>query len=144
MAAYQRMRLASQPKMAVYPFMKRSILTCVTLTFLASCTNTDSHLPNPITLPAYALNSALNNAFYNARRNRVESYVAVNQALIIADTQSGNGPFLRQAMSLARVRPAKQSELISEIQRGYSLYSQDAEALVAALMVHGDPRIDRS
>ncbi|WP_420863661.1 hypothetical protein [Algirhabdus cladophorae] len=99
-----------------------------------------NHLGNPLTWPAAALNTGLNNAFYNARRNRVADYVAQNQNRIMTNVSTQGGPFLTKAMSLAHVRPAQQPAVLAALQADPALYATDAEALVVALMVHGDPR----
>jgi len=112
------------------------LLLCSAL--LSGCASSDSHLPNPLTLPAHALNAGLNNAFYNARRGRVSDYVVEHQDRIMADVARGGGPFFLKVMHIARVRPPSQPALLAVLQEDQQLYTQSTEPLVVAIMVHAD------
>lgn len=120
--------------------MKPCLSLVLCLIPLMGCSTDPNHLGNPLTWPASALNTGLNNAFYNARRDRVEAYVQDNQSRILANVVANGGAFLDQAAFLAHVRPPRRAELLRALQADLPLYGRDAEAMVVAFMVHGDPR----
>ena len=104
---------------------------------LAACTREASHVPNPVLLPGHAVSSAVSNAAYGARRDRVKSHVETHHIPIIEEIKTGGGAHLSRAMDLARVPVARRRALILRLQADRALYQTDAEALTVALMVHG-------
>ncbi|WP_208354149.1 hypothetical protein [Pseudaestuariivita rosea] len=94
-------------------------------------------MPNVLLLPAYAVSNAVENANYYRKRDRVESFVQENHADLIEEIIAGGGPALIEAMKIARIPTSEKENLLAELQENRSLYAEDAEALVVALMVHG-------
>jgi len=123
--------------------LRHTLLILGTLA-VSGCSQDANHLGNPLTWPVAALNSGLNNAVYNARRDRVSHYVSQNHSHLTANIATGKGPYLDQAAALAYVRPARRAELLAALVSEQALYARDPEALVVALMVHGDPRPPRT
>ncbi|MCI2400493.1 hypothetical protein [Aliiroseovarius subalbicans] len=104
---------------------------------LAACTDQPSHIPNPLFLPAQAVSSTVQNARYDARRARVERHVTANFVAIIGEITAGGGPLLSTAMELAWIPAPKRPAITRLLAEDITLYHNDAEALVVALMVHG-------
>ena len=96
-----------------------------------------NHLGHPLTLPLSGISSALHNASYAARRRPVAAFVAQNHGALVRDITRSGGPTLQSAMDLARIAPARRAALTHRLGQDLTLYQQDAEALVVALMVHG-------
>ena len=108
----------------------------------AACSTQEArHLPaNPLLLPVYGASAAVHNATYNARRGQVEAFVNEHHDQLISEiTQTpGPGPALARAYTLARVPKAAQAPLTKRLAEDTRLYRTSPEALVVALMVHGD------
>ena len=105
---------------------------------LAACAgNEANHIPHPLALPGAVVSTAVGNSLYNAKRNKVKAYVAVNLAQLDAEIAQGGGPGLTHAMGLAGVPVAQHPALAARLHADRSLYQGDAEALTIALMVHG-------
>ena len=120
--------------------MRRYILSPALLSILlsAACsTGEANHLGNPLLWPAMAVTNGIDNAFYDARRQKVEAHVAAHHPALMAEITAGGGVLLTTAMDLAKVAPARRPELVRVLQQDFALYQRDQEALVVALMVHG-------
>ncbi len=96
-----------------------------------------SHLPNPLLLPIYGTTSVLQNASYNARRGKVERFVAAHHAQLIAEIGGAEGGHLAQAYTLARIPETERGVVTSRLRADLKQYRGSQEALVVALMVHG-------
>jgi len=108
----------------------------------SSCSNSGpNHLGNPLLLPIRAISSAVENSFYDSRRNKVERFVEANFSQIKAEVSHGGGATLSQAMDLAKVPEQRRPGLITELHSNPALYSShDSEPMVVAMMVHGSSR----
>lgn len=99
------------------------------------------HLGNPLLLPVTAVTTAVGNASYDARRQKVSDYVYAHHRDILADIQAGNGPALTAALKLAKVPPKARPELLARLKQDFAMYKDDTpdarENLVVTLMVHG-------
>ncbi len=105
----------------------------------AGCTTKDaSHVPNPLLLPVYGTTSALDNASYTLRRGKVERFVQAHHTELLAEIGGANGPYLGQAYSLARVPETERGVVTARLKSDLSQYKASQEALIVALMVHGD------
>ena len=103
----------------------------------AACADHPSHLPNPLLLPAQAVSATVQNASYDARRERVKDHVTAHHAEILSEIAAGGGARLFTAMELAWVSAPKRPALIDLLRKDIALYREDPEALTVALMVHG-------
>ncbi len=109
------------------------------LSLLAGCDPSQpSHLPNPLLLPGQAIGTAAGNAVYNARRGKVEVYVKSNFPALVQEMKAGGGPHLDQAMTLAGVAAATRPILLLRLKSDIGIYENSPDALVVALMVHGN------
>ncbi len=115
----------------------RSRLCLIIITGLAGCSNEASHVPNPLLLPFYGIGNAVQNAAYGERRGAVEVFVKTNHPALIADIDNGGGDQLIEAMNLARVAAKDRDILTLRLQSERALYARNQEALIVALMVHG-------
>ncbi|MDF1670501.1 MAG: hypothetical protein P1U83_12865 [Roseovarius sp.] len=105
---------------------------------LSACTPQNaSHLPNPLLLPAYGTTSVLENASYNARRGKVERFVAAHHAQLLDEIGGAEGGYLAQAYTLARIPDTERGVVTSRLRANLAQYRHSQEALVVALMVHG-------
>ena len=99
------------------------------------------HLGNPLLLPIGAVTTAVGNAGYEARRNKVSDYVSAHHRDILVDIQAGNGPALTTALDLAKVHPKARAELLALLKKDFAMYKDNTadarENLVVTLMVHG-------
>ena len=113
----------------------RNLLICF---ILLGCTNGEAnHIGNPLLLPIGAVTTGIENAGYNARRNKVKSYVIANSGQLKQDVITGQGPTLAQLMTIARTPTGNQAALVTELRRGQTQYfGKDPEPLVVAIMVH--------
>ena len=106
---------------------------------LAACDM--GHLGNPLLLPIGAVTTAVGNAGYEARRNKLSDYVNAHHNDILADIQAGNGPALTHALDLAKVHPSARADLLARLQKDFAMYRDNTaearENLVVTLMVHG-------
>ena len=121
--------------------MKIALLFCLLL--LASCTQT-SHVPAPWQLPGAAVGTAIDNAMYGSRRNKVKTFIQNNYASLKADVTADQGETLSELFKIANVK-SKQTELLKELQNPESAYVVNAslseeglEKLTVAVMVHSD------
>jgi hypothetical protein len=118
------------------PHRSRPVVLGLAL-LLASCGGEANHLGNPLAWPGQLVGSAVQNGLYDARRDRVEAFVAAHQAAILAEAAAGGGATLHQAMDLAGVPAGQRAALTAELRQGHDRYVRDGETLVVALMVHG-------
>ena len=122
--------------------MRKDIgLICV-LT-LTACTHGASHLPLPHQLPGAAVGSAIDNASYKARRNKVKAAIQPHVDFIMADAARGGGPTFDMTCRVANVSPGKCAELLGQIAQDDHIYqvgtfSERLEKLTVAFMVYGD------
>jgi hypothetical protein len=111
--------------------------TALTLLLLTACSTAPNHLGNPLTWPGQAVQSAVLNASYNARRAKVATFVAAHQTEILSDAKTNRGPTLTAAFNLANVPNSRRAALSHELATNPH-YRNSAKALIVALMVHGD------
>ncbi|WP_371224349.1 hypothetical protein [Roseovarius sp. 2305UL8-3] len=106
----------------------------------AGCGNGEaSHLPaNPLLLPVYGASAALENASYNAKRRKVEKHVINHHTALLGEIETQPGPALAQAYLLADVPAPVQAVLLDRLREDIAQYRASPEALVVALMVHGN------
>jgi hypothetical protein len=106
---------------------------------VAGCSsNAPSHLPNPLLLPVYGTSSALDNASYNLRRGKVERFVAAHHAALLSEIAGAPGPYLGQAYTLARIPETERGVVTARLASDLVHYETSQEALIVALMVHGN------
>ena len=107
---------------------------------LAGCGGPEAtHLPrNPLMIPVLGIGAGLSNAAYDARRAQVSTHVEAHHGAILQDVARGHGEHLQKAADLARVPQSRRAELLNALRADPKLYEKDAEALVVALMVHGN------
>ena len=108
--------------------------------FCAACsTGEASHLPaNPLLFPVYGASTALENASYNAKRRKVKDHVVAHHAALLSEIEGQRGPQLTQAYQLADIPAPVQPELYRRLRADIAQYRASPEALVVALMVHGN------
>jgi hypothetical protein len=113
----------------------RTLTLCL---ILLGCTNGDAnHIGNPLLLPVGAVTTGVENGFYNARRKRVEQYIAANKPALHADVLAGHGPTLTALYKIAKTPVKNQAALARELSRGQTQYfADDPEPMVVAVMVH--------
>ena len=80
---------------------------------LAACDT--GHLPNPLTLPYHAVASGVENATYQARRDRVSAYLRDNRTAVFAN--GAPGPAWDGLKTLARTKPENEAQMIRDFQR---------------------------
>ncbi|HHL21952.1 MAG TPA: hypothetical protein ENJ52_10575 [Aliiroseovarius sp.] len=68
----------------------------------------------------------------------MEQFVRTNHKALIAEIERGGGPRLDQAMDLAAIPTATRPGLRALLKSDIGIYRNDPEALVVALMVHGN------
>ena len=74
-------------------------------TFLTACSSREaSHLPTLIQLPGAVISSTIENTFYNAKRNKVEAYVAQHYLAIRHDVYLNGGPALEGAFDTINIK----------------------------------------
>ncbi len=99
------------------------------------------HLGNPVLLPVSALITAVGNAGYDARRQKLSDHVSAHHPDILRDIRAGTGPALTTALDLAGIAPATRPDLLALLKKDFSLFQADTpksrENLVVTLMVHG-------
>ena len=93
---------------------------------------------NPLLLPVYGASTTLDNARYGAIRAKVERHVFTHHDGLMTEIATSPGPLLSQACDLARVPTPARIELYRRLKLDASLYRSSPDALVVALMVHGD------
>lgn len=122
-------------KPLIYPFFAAL--------FLAGCSNKASHLPNPILLPVYGVQSIFSEQAYNSRRTKVSRYVDKNfNALSQPDVHQD---VYQQLYDIAHVAAEKQTPLLNELKERYKFYfledkSQNilVERVTVTVMVHSN------
>jgi hypothetical protein len=83
--------------------------------------------------------TGIENGIYNNRRKKVKRHITTHFLQISNEVRIGGGPYLQQAMDLARIPAERRSKLLSELQSNSKLYfGKDIEPLVVAVMVHGN------
>lgn len=111
----------------------------VMIGLVTSCSSQEaSHLPNPLLLPVYGTSSALDNASYNLRRGKVERFVATHHAALLSEIAGSSGPYLGQAYTLAGVPETERGVVTARLASDLADYEASQEALIVALMVHGN------
>jgi len=94
--------------------------------FLLGCSSKDaSHLPSLFELPGAIVSTTIENAAYNAKRNRVQHYVTVHYTLLREEVSQGQGKHLNNVMHLAGVSGTDQPKAAKEIQKDYSTMFQN-------------------
>lgn len=91
--------------------MRLIILTLL----LAACSRQTSHIGNPVTLPVSGITTAISNAGYQARRNRVSAYLAANRVSIRSEARAKPGPAFAELARIARIPAAKVADVQREI-----------------------------
>ncbi len=120
-------------------FVPRLIPALMSLSVMAACSNGDAnHLGNPLTWPFGAVSAGIDNATYGAKRRQVERFVNANHPALIGEITRGGGPLLDQAMNLAAIPGQTRPGLRTLLQSDIEIYRNDPEALIVALMVHGN------
>lgn len=102
------------------------------------CSDQPSHVPNPLLLPFHTVSAGVQNAAYEARRAKVTALVRINHQLIVRDLRSGGGPALDAVMAQARIPAPKRAEVAEQLAKDIPQYEANTEALIIALMVHGE------
>lgn len=105
---------------------------------LAACSNEANHLGNPLLLPISGLGTLAENAVYDHRRGKVETLVKSKYPEILSQIEAGGGPYLDQAMTLARIPQADRPARLIQLKSDLSIYRSSPDALVVALMVYGN------
>jgi hypothetical protein len=124
--------------MGLYDYLLDMKYHALCILLIGCANNAPNHVGNPLSWPAQAVATGIQNASYNQRRNKVKRYVSQNFAEIHRDVQAGGGSYLSHVVALAGVPAHKQMQLLKELQSNTNLYfSSNAEPLVVALMVHG-------
>ena len=103
---------------------------------LAGCGGEASHLPPLWQWPGAAVGSAVGNAAYEARRERVRIHVAASLPAFERDMAAGGGPSLERGFALASVPQARRGEALAA-RRATPRGDDAVEALTVPLMVHG-------
>lgn len=107
------------------------------IAMLAACSVEPRHVPNPLLLPGSALQNSAQNAAYQRRRGAVEFFVKDNHPRLMAEVDRGGGPYLEEAMALAKVPPASREALKLALRGDRALYAASPDAMVVTLMVYG-------
>ncbi len=98
----------------------KQILLILSL-FLLGCSSKDaSHLPSLFELPGAIIGTTIENARYNAKRERVQQYVTVHYDLLRQEVAQGQGKHLNEVMYLAGVSGVDQPKAVKEIKKDYS------------------------
>lgn len=109
----------------------------LTLAFsLIACSNNASHMPNVFQLPGAVVGSAIDNAVYNARRNKVTAFVKEHYSEIHQDVMAGGGQHLQQALLVAEIPETKHKQAIQQLISDQTLYFNPSEKVANQLM-HG-------
>lgn len=115
------------------------LIGLVLLFGLAACDM--GHLGSPVMWPSMAVSNGLENASYNARRQRVQAHLAQRYTEVLTDIRSGGGPALTLAAELAQVPPQTRPELTRTLNADLAKFSPDTpaarERLLVWFMVHG-------
>lgn len=137
MRAYRHVAVVSQAQRRPLSAMKRLLLSLIGICVLTACSLEPRHVPNPLLLPGQALQTAAQNAVYNRRRGAVEFFVKDNHPRLMAEIERGGGPYLDEAMAMAKVPPASREALKLDLRGDRRLYASSPDALVVTLMVYG-------
>ncbi len=138
MRAYRHVAVVSQAQTGPDLPMILRLFPLAGFCALAACSLEPRHVPNPLLLPGYALQNSAQNAVYNRRRGTVEFFVKDNHPRLMSEISAGGGPYLDEAMALARVPPAARDALELELRGDRRLYATSPDALVITLMVYGN------
>ncbi len=104
---------------------------------LSSCaSNGASHLPSPLELPGAIIGSVIENTSYNAKRRKVESYVAMHYLAIRQDALQGGGKSLEGALNVARVKGQKRAHTTNELVNSHSLHFRNGDKVRSVLINH--------
>lgn len=82
---------------------------------LAACSGQASHIGNPIMLPVSGIATAVSNAGYQARRNRVSAYLAANSTSIRSEAKAKPGLAFAELSRIARIPAGKIADVQREI-----------------------------
>jgi len=94
--------------------------------------------PEPPALPAAAISNGLENAGYNARRNRVSRYVSAHFEAIKQELLASPQPHLASAMALAKIPAENRQAFLAELAQHPGTYrTSNPEPLIISLMVYG-------
>lgn len=115
----------------------RPQIAAIFISLVSGCSQEANHLGNPLAWPFMGLSNAVQNATDGERRGRVEVFVKTNHPALIADIENGGGPVLSDAMDLALVADKDRDILALRLKSDLRLHRSNQEALIVALMVHG-------
>jgi len=105
---------------------------------LAACSSGANHLGNPLLWPVNAVTTGIENSIYDAQRNEVEDYVALNHSELLANIEDGGGPVLRDAFELVQIPPSERGDVIEVMQEDIGILTDNPDHLVVTLMVNSN------
>ncbi len=125
---------------------KENIIILTFLFLLTACSAQTSHIPNPILLPAYGVQSIFSNGAYNHRRAKVTAFIEQNfNTLDKAVLKNNTAEVLTHFFKIARITPEKQTPLLNELKERHKFYfrsNEDQAVLIERItvttMVHSD------
>lgn len=106
---------------------------------LTACGSEANHLGNPLTLPIHGATTAISNAAYQARRDRVSSYLSNNRSAIQAEAQGTPGTAFSGLMQVARIPETTRPLLHRDIAEIATVQGADwVERATVIAMVHSN------
>lgn len=115
-----------------------ALSTCAT-----ACAGRDAnHIGAPWTWPGAAVSSGISNAVYDARRNRVKTFVNANLDAISAQARDGGGPMLDEGASIAGVPVHRRAGLNQQLRESHATFfdkptrEEAVEAVTIVFMVY--------
>jgi len=128
-----------------YHMLMRYFIIMILGSVLVSCSHQASHVPNPILLPAYGVQSIFGNGIYNNKRKKVAEYVRDNFSALSQDILDGNMQSFNMLYKIADIPTAKQTPLYDEIKQRFNFYFDNKESrdilierLTVTVMVHSN------
>lgn len=110
----------------------------ILILLLMGCSGEANHLGNPLTWPVSGAATALSNATYQARRDRVSRYLERNHTQIQAEARTSHGAAFAELARLARISASSLQNVHSEIaQLNPQPFDEWVENATIIAMVYG-------
>ncbi len=114
--------------------MKNLFLIIMALVCLQGCSQGDSHIPSVFELPVVFAGSAIENGIYNARRNKVKSYIVQHYDDLKIETQKGEGENLNGLLRIVGVDKNKYFEARQQLQKDHSVMFKNIMLMTESIM----------
>ncbi len=130
------------------PFQLFALAFLLPLLLIGCSSNDSSHLPSIFQLPGAIIGSSVENAIYNAKRRKVEAYVAQHYLAIRQDVLNGGGKSLDGALDTAGEKTDTSGEVAKNFITHYGAIFKNSQLIAERLInpfvtLYGVKQIDK-